>query len=311
MSNTTSANLSDPQTTSLQLYSLLGLQNPAVNPATPHPDASTIRRAYRKASLLVHPDKAPPEKKEEYSRRFHELTIAYDILADDTKREIYIARLEREYAQKREREAYGAKRRKMMDDLERQERGGREGFLNRDNGGGDGVSDGWKTPEKPQHAGVKRTHSGIRTSTPLSAEQSREMQRLAAEGARKRAEFEERRRKKRQSGVDGRVDTTPLERPDGAPLSTNDATVNGPSTPTRSNEKDTNGKMEAHAAKPSPSFSFTPRVNGATKEKSQGAGAGPGAPGGSLFESTMAKLREAQRRKEERAREQNAESTAA
>jgi len=48
-----------------------------------------IKKAYRKKSLLCHPDKAKQEDKEEATRKFQVLCKCYDILSDEEKRKIY------------------------------------------------------------------------------------------------------------------------------------------------------------------------------------------------------------------------------
>jgi curved DNA-binding protein CbpA len=55
------------------------------------PDATTqqIRQAFRRLSLRWHPDKHPPEQKEMATEKFQEITKAYEILADEEKRQIY------------------------------------------------------------------------------------------------------------------------------------------------------------------------------------------------------------------------------
>ncbi|XP_064456843.1 dnaJ homolog subfamily B member 6-like isoform X2 [Ornithodoros turicata] len=47
-----------------------------------------IKKAYRKLALKWHPDKNP-DKKEEAGRRFREISEAYEVLVDDTKRKLY------------------------------------------------------------------------------------------------------------------------------------------------------------------------------------------------------------------------------
>ena len=294
----TSQDLLDPNKTPLNLYEILSLPNPIINPGNPSPDANAISRSYRKASLLAHPDKAPPEKRKEYSDRFHRLQIAYDLLSNEESRAIYDARLERERRQKAEKESFSKKRKTMMEELKKRESAGRDGFLNAQSA----VHDGWQTPEK---TATKRTHPDNKangSSTPLNADQEQEMRRLAAEGARRRAEFEER-QKRRRSGRDQDVTSlnAPITRPDGTPL---------PETPLR-NGNGTSGYEhktstighEGEARRSSgPSFSFSPGSGREpVKASTQGLASGrsPSAPGGSLFESTMAKLKEAQRRKEE------------
>ncbi|XP_027118794.1 chaperone protein dnaJ 20, chloroplastic [Coffea arabica] len=48
-----------------------------------------IRKAYRCKALKLHPDACPPTEKEESTRRFLELRIAYETLSDPISRELY------------------------------------------------------------------------------------------------------------------------------------------------------------------------------------------------------------------------------
>ncbi|NXW57995.1 DNJC9 protein, partial [Eurystomus gularis] len=48
-----------------------------------------IRRAYHRASLRVHPDRAEPQDKEEATRRFQILGKAYAVLSDAEQRAVY------------------------------------------------------------------------------------------------------------------------------------------------------------------------------------------------------------------------------
>ena len=300
--------LDSPAATPLDVYSLLSLPDPAANPSTPAPDSGAIRRAFRKASLLVHPDKHGPEKRAHYERKFHELSLAYEILNSGDKRAIYDARRSREFQEKREREAYSKKRKKMMEELERRESGGVQSFKQQaQETQSGGLGGEWSTPQA-QHAGTKRTHTG---RTPLSAEQEREVERLRQEGARRREAFQQR-VNKRRSGLNSdtpQSTSTPVERPDGTPLQGANGGADG--TPTRSERNRRPGKMDAYAnddangaATSTPKFSFSPLTKQPPDDKSQSPGQSQNAPGGSLYESTMAKLREAQRQKEAARREQ-------
>ena len=62
-------------------YSLLGVSRNA--------DEATLKKAYRKLALKLHPDRNPPEKKEEAEKKFREMSEAYHILSDPEKRKIY------------------------------------------------------------------------------------------------------------------------------------------------------------------------------------------------------------------------------
>ncbi|XP_003744431.1 dnaJ homolog subfamily C member 9 [Galendromus occidentalis] len=48
-----------------------------------------IKKAYRKKSLMCHPDKAPAEKKDEFTRKFQTLCKTYDLLQDEERRKVY------------------------------------------------------------------------------------------------------------------------------------------------------------------------------------------------------------------------------
>ncbi|KAF9438022.1 hypothetical protein BGZ76_010151 [Entomortierella beljakovae] len=48
-----------------------------------------IKKAYRKQALLFHPDKMKPHMKDEASEHFQLISEAYEVLSDDSKRELY------------------------------------------------------------------------------------------------------------------------------------------------------------------------------------------------------------------------------
>lgn len=130
---------------------------------SPAATESELRRGYRKSALKYHPDKvgANPEALE----KFHLLQIAYDVLLDSSVRQLYDnARRAREEKKLRE-SAYSDRRRQLKEDLERRE-----------------------------NAGVKRKRDESEAEDAFQ----QELQRLAADGARRRKEREEQLRKDAQ-----------------------------------------------------------------------------------------------------------------
>ncbi|XP_058697352.1 dnaJ homolog subfamily C member 9 [Poecile atricapillus] len=63
------------------LYGVLGVRRGA----TPQ----EIRRGYHRVSLRLHPDRVPPEQKEEATRRFQILGKVYAVLSDENQRAAY------------------------------------------------------------------------------------------------------------------------------------------------------------------------------------------------------------------------------
>ena len=63
------------------LYKALELERTA--------DATEIKKAYRRLSLIYHPDKAPADKKVEYEEKFKEINAANEILSDEKSRAYY------------------------------------------------------------------------------------------------------------------------------------------------------------------------------------------------------------------------------
>ena len=50
-------------------------------------DKETIKKAYRKMALKYHPDRNPDDKNAE--EQFKRINEAYEVLSDDSKRQIY------------------------------------------------------------------------------------------------------------------------------------------------------------------------------------------------------------------------------
>lgn len=65
----------------MDCYKELGVEKNAGN--------DDIKKAYRSLAMKYHPDKAPTDKKEEYTKKFQQLSEANEILSDPEKRKIY------------------------------------------------------------------------------------------------------------------------------------------------------------------------------------------------------------------------------
>ena len=65
---------------STEYYDLLGVSKNA--------DEGEIKKAYRKLAIKYHPDKSPEDKKEEYTKKFQQISEAYEILSDTEKEKI-------------------------------------------------------------------------------------------------------------------------------------------------------------------------------------------------------------------------------
>lgn len=68
-------------TTKRDYYEVLGLQKGA--------SVEDIRKAYRELALKYHPDRVAPEQKKESEEKFKELSEAYAVLSDQSKRSLY------------------------------------------------------------------------------------------------------------------------------------------------------------------------------------------------------------------------------
>lgn len=65
----------------MEYYETLGVKKDA--------SATEIKKAYHKLAIKYHPDKAPEDKKEEYTKKFQKIGEAYEVLSDQDKRKIY------------------------------------------------------------------------------------------------------------------------------------------------------------------------------------------------------------------------------
>ncbi|UZJ52691.1 hypothetical protein CBS101457_002011 [Exobasidium rhododendri] len=93
----------------------------AVMGLSPSATEAEIKKAYRKLSLALHPDKNLNEDPEVASAKFHEMQLAYEILMDPSARLAAAERNKAEVARKERRGAYDGKRKEMAEELERKE----------------------------------------------------------------------------------------------------------------------------------------------------------------------------------------------
>lgn len=98
---------------SIDYYELLSI--------TPNATESEIRRAYRKTSLLYHPDKVKPTP--ENLDKFQQLQQAINILTDAAEKAKYDQSREAKQRRIAENAALEGRRRKMKEDLEKRESG--------------------------------------------------------------------------------------------------------------------------------------------------------------------------------------------
>ena len=229
---------------------------------------STLKKAWRAAALKHHPDKNRGNE-EAAADKLAEVRQALDILSDDAAKAIYDDK-QRAQRDKKEREAaFEGKRRKMKEDLERRE------------------SASWSPAGV---AGAKRKAA----ETP-EAKREEKIRNLAAEGARRRHEVAERLRRERDGttatdGDDPFVDLGKAK----ATTTTSGASMDSPRS-TFSKSTSSNGTS-------SPSFSFKAKTT--TDNSAPVTGAGKGS---TLFEQTMQRLREAEKRRlEEQIRQEEA-----
>src|SRR5947207_15366534 len=103
--------MSDDLPQDLDLYAVLSV--------TPTSTESEIRRAYRKQSLLLHPDKNPSPSA---IAKFHQVTLARNILLSSTARTAYDNVRKAKAAKAARTAKYDDERRRLQRDLEERER---------------------------------------------------------------------------------------------------------------------------------------------------------------------------------------------
>lgn len=149
------------------LYALLG-----VDATTSKAD---VHRAWRKASLKYHPDKAgdrfDPEKWQQFER-------ARDVLADPPAREEYDAQRSADLIREQARMAMDDKKRRMVEDLEAREKAGRDAQRQGGETAADGGENAMSEAERRKTAEAGRRRVEERQRLMREAEE-REKQRAA------------------------------------------------------------------------------------------------------------------------------------
>jgi DnaJ family protein C protein 17 len=159
------------KTTTEDLYALLGV-------TAFDAEETEIKRAYRKASVKVHPDKNPDDANA--ADKFIRLGVARDILLDVKLKTEYDRQRQRKREKALQDELLDGRRRKMKEDLERRER---EGYSN-----------------------LKR-----KRAQDMGEAEKREIdiQRLAEDGKRRRKEHQEKLERRRQEEEASFVEPSP------------------------------------------------------------------------------------------------------
>jgi DnaJ family protein C protein 17 len=134
------------------LYILLSTEGSEIHAGS---SESEINRAWRRATLKVHPDKVQNDP--EAASKFHALSLARDVLCDEKARAAYDNARTARAAKQRQKELFSGKRKSFMEDLLRRE-----------------------------SAGVKRKREELDAEEILE----REIRRLAEDGKRRRMERE-------------------------------------------------------------------------------------------------------------------------
>jgi DnaJ family protein C protein 17 len=96
----------------IDYYKLLSTEGNELHPGSTEND---INRAYRRATLLVHPDKAKDDP--EAATKFHALSIAKELLCDEKARAVYDNARTAKAARQRQAQLFDGKRKSFMEDL--------------------------------------------------------------------------------------------------------------------------------------------------------------------------------------------------
>ncbi|KAF2435119.1 DnaJ-domain-containing protein [Tothia fuscella] len=82
-----------------------------------------IEKAYRKMTLIYHPDKVREEDRASATEKFHGITIAKELLLDEQARHVLDTFIASREMQRRQREQLDGRRKAMVSDLEQKETG--------------------------------------------------------------------------------------------------------------------------------------------------------------------------------------------
>lgn len=271
------------------IYALLKLPSPCTS--TEPISASALKKAWRHAALEAHPDRNRGNEVQA-AQKMDEITKAYDILANSAARAAYDDKLRARVEKQAREAAFEGKRRRMKEELEMRESAGRAGSKPgtpvgaHTNGGGTGF--GASTTASPM-AGQKRkfgsgTAFGVGSGgmhAPSNGEDDAELRRIAAEGARRRQEREEKMRRERE-----------------------DARRREAEGDEDADEQMSGGRDRAESTigttTPAKKFTFS-TPNGSAQKTGIGIASGSPTPSSastkSFAQSTLQRLREAQRRK--------------
>ena len=231
-----------------------------------------IRRAWRQTALKHHPDKNRGKEKEA-GDRLDVARRAWEVLSTPQARTRYDERLRAEKERKEREGKLGERRKRMKKDLETRERGG----VSLGSGAGlNGVGG------NPIFGGSRSAGNGEDAET-----REKELQRLSAEGARRRRErAEEARKRKAQDEEDLQAAREAVA----AKKKMKDLNGEGRSTNPNQGGTSQNGTSK---------LKFTPKTPAGADGNSSTSGTNGPAKGASLYESTMARLKEMEKKRQE------------
>ena len=148
-------------------WSILGLE--------PGASQKDVQKAYRKKSLLVHPDRYKGDDPEGATQEFLQLTRAKEVLEDDKARAAFEALRRARALHKEKMEAQDVARKKLREDLEAREEAARK--RPRTAGPGGGINQQARTQQAQQDAQQEAQREAA-----ARAELQRELERLKRSG---------------------------------------------------------------------------------------------------------------------------------